>query len=72
VGFHHPELGYAAALFPRAGEVHVGFEHGADLPDHHRLLHGEGRQVRYLIFTPGTSGPTLEDLVECLDLALGH
>jgi hypothetical protein len=72
LGFHHPDLGYAVALFPRRQEVHVGFEHGVSLPDHRGLLHGEGRQVRYLVFSPGAPKPTAADLVEYLDLALGQ
>ncbi|HET6754792.1 MAG TPA: DUF1801 domain-containing protein [Jiangellaceae bacterium] len=72
VGLHHPDKGYVAALFPRADEVHVGFEHGADLPDPDGLLQGDGRQVRYLVFRPDAARPTPEDLVEFLDLALGE
>ncbi|WP_281358418.1 hypothetical protein [Pseudonocardia bannensis] len=30
----------------------VGFEHGADLPDPHRLLAGAGRRLRHLRFSP--------------------
>jgi hypothetical protein len=72
VGLHHPDKGYVAALFPRADEVHVGFEHGVDLPDPDGLLQGAGRQVRYLVFRPDAARPTPEDLVEFLDLALGE
>jgi len=64
LGFHHPELGYVAALFPREQGVQVGFEHGANLPDPHGMLSGTGRQVRYLIFTPGAATPSVEDVVE--------
>ena len=71
VGLHHPDRGYVAALFPRAHEVQVGFEHGVDLPDPYGLLQGDGRQVRYLVFRPGAAGPTVDDLVAYLDLALG-
>jgi hypothetical protein len=71
VGLHHPAKGYVAALFPRAYEVHVGFEHGVDLPDPYGLLQGDGRHVRYLVFRPGEARPTPDDLVEYLDLALG-
>jgi hypothetical protein len=52
--------------------VNVGFEHSADLPDPHRLLQGDGSQVRYLVFTPRGVRPSAEDLVEYLDLALGE
>ena len=72
VGLHHPDKGYVAALFPRADEVHVGFEHGVDLPDPYGLLQGGGRQVRYLVFRTGAARPTADDLVEYLDVALGE
>lgn len=72
LGFHHPAKGYVAALFPREHDVNVGFEHGADLPDPRGLLQGEGRQVRYLVFTPRGVRPSAEDLVEYLDLALSE
>ena len=52
--------------------MHVGFEHGVDLPDPDGLLQGAGRQVRYLVFRPDAARPTPEDLVEFLDLALGE
>jgi hypothetical protein len=31
-----------------AGWVNIGFNHGADLPDPHRILQGAGRQVRHI------------------------
>jgi hypothetical protein len=71
VGLHHPAKGYVAALFPRADEVHVGFDQGLDLPDPYGLLQGDGHQVRYLVFRPGEARPTPDDLVEYLNLALG-
>ncbi|MER7006648.1 DUF1801 domain-containing protein [Dactylosporangium sp. NPDC000555] len=70
LGFHHPERGYIAAVFPRADSVSVGFEHGADLPDPHGLLEGTGKRLRYLRFKPDESAPTPEHLVEYLDLAI--
>jgi hypothetical protein len=71
LGFHHPTQGYVGALFPRDTEVKFGFEHGADLPDPHKLLEGSGRRLRYLNFTPGEASPTEAQLVDYLDLALG-
>src|SRR5262245_39851730 len=70
LGFHHPVRGYVGALFPRDGDVMMGFERGADLPDPHGLLEGAGRRVRYLRFTPASGSPSQERLVEFLDLAV--
>lgn len=44
VGYSHSRGGYVFALFPRDGGVNVGFEYGADLPDPHGRLLGEGRR----------------------------
>jgi hypothetical protein len=71
LGFHHPDRGYLAAIFPGTDCVSVGFEHGADLPDPHGLLQGTGKRLRYLRFTPDGSAPSHEHLVEYLDLAIG-
>jgi hypothetical protein len=70
LGFHHPAAGYVGALFLRDGEVVVGFEHGAELPDPHGLLEGGGRRVRYLRFVPARSSPSPAQLVEYVDLAV--
>jgi hypothetical protein len=70
LGFHHPQRGYVAAVFPGADCVSVGFEHGADLPDPHGLLEGTGRRLRYLRFKPDGHTPTREHLIEYLDLAI--
>lgn len=70
LGFHHPVRGYVGALFPRDGDVMMGFEWGANLPDPHGLLQGAGRRLRYLRFTPADGPPTPEHLVEYLDLAV--
>jgi len=48
IGYRHPEAGCVGAIFPREGEVHLAFEHGASLPDPERRLAGAGRQVRHL------------------------
>jgi hypothetical protein len=49
IGYRHPEAGFFAAIFPRADDVKLGFEHGADLPDPDGLLTGEGKRVRYVV-----------------------
>ena len=69
LGFHHPDRGYIAAVFPGTDGVSIGFEHGADLPDPHGLLQGTGKRLRYLRFTPNGTAPTHEHLIEYLDLA---
>jgi hypothetical protein len=58
------------ALFPRDGGVNVGFEHGADLPDPHGRLVGEGRRMRDVRIEVD-AGPEEEELVvDYLDLAV--
>lgn len=70
LGFHHPRGGYVCALFPRDGGVNVGFEHGADLPDPHGRLVGEGRRMRDVRIEVD-AGPEEEELVvDYLDLAV--
>jgi hypothetical protein len=70
LGFHHPRGGYVCALFPRDGGVNVGFEHGADLPDPHGRLLGEGRRMRDVRIEVD-AGPEEEELVvDDLDLAV--
>jgi hypothetical protein len=70
LGFHHPAAGYVGALYPRDGEVMVGFEHGAELPDPHGLLEGRGKRVRYLRFVPARSSPSPEQLAEYVHRAV--
>jgi hypothetical protein len=48
LGYHHPEGGYFCAIFPETARVRLAFEWGVLLPDPHHLLHGKGRQVRYV------------------------
>jgi hypothetical protein len=70
LGFRHPRAGYLCALFPRDGGVNVGFEHGADLPDPHGRLLGEGRRMRD-VRVEVTAGPDEDEVVvDYLDLAL--
>lgn len=69
LGYRHPEAGYFCAIFPRAAEVRLSFEHGTLLRDPHRLLRGTGRQVRYVeVLGPGD--PPAELLVELVDAAV--
>jgi hypothetical protein len=70
LGFHHPAAGYVGALLPRNGEVILGFEHGAELPDPHGLLEGRGRRLRYMRFVPAGPSPSHEQLVEYVDWAV--
>ncbi len=48
IGYRHPETGYFCAIFPFQDEVKLGFEYSVLLPDPTGLLHGDGRQVRYI------------------------
>jgi hypothetical protein len=69
LGYHHPAAGYLCAVFPRADDVLLGFEHGVLLEDPHGLLSGEGRTVRYVrVQAPGD--PPAERLVELIDAAV--
>jgi hypothetical protein len=69
LGYHHPAAGYLCAVFPRADDVLLGFEHGVLLDDPHGLLTGEGRTVRYVrVLAPGD--PPAEQLVELIDAAV--
>jgi hypothetical protein len=69
LGYHHPAAGYVCAVFPRADDVLLGFEHGVLLADPHGLLSGEGRTVRYVrVAAPGD--PPAERLVELIDDAV--
>lgn len=68
-GFGHPRAGYFCAVFPRAAEVRLSFEHGADLADPRRLLAGAGRQVRH-VEVRAVGEPPEAHLVELIDAAL--
>jgi hypothetical protein len=70
LAFHHPRAGYVCALFPRDGGVNVGFEHGADLPDPHGRLLGEGRRTRDVRVEPGAGQGEEDVVVDYLDLAV--
>lgn len=69
LGFHHPRAGYIVGLFPRAGDVRLGFERGIDLPDPEGVLTGDGSQVRHLDLTPGDIVP-LAAIVDLIDAAV--
>ncbi|GMQ84618.1 MAG: hypothetical protein BMS9Abin07_0182 [Acidimicrobiia bacterium] len=49
LGYHHPDAGYVAGIFPKDESVKLGFEHGVELPDPEALLDGDGRQMRYVV-----------------------
>jgi cytidylate kinase len=49
LGYHDPEAGYVAGIFPGDDSVKLGFEHGVGLPDPEGLLEGDGSQVRYVV-----------------------
>jgi hypothetical protein len=57
IGYHHPEVGYFAAIFPERDLVKLAFEHGVELPDPQGLLQGEGKRVRYVILSEAKAVP---------------
>lgn len=68
-GFRRARAGHVCAVFPRAGEVRLSFEHGAAMPDPHGLLTGSGSQVRH-VQVRAVGDPPAADLVELIDAAL--
>ncbi|MCY3800041.1 MAG: DUF1801 domain-containing protein [Chloroflexi bacterium] len=48
-GFHDPKAGYFCGVFPQMDSVKLGIEFGRLLPDPQGLLHGDGKQVRYVV-----------------------
>ncbi len=68
-GYRHPVSGYFCAVFPRAGDVKLSFEHGARLPDPHGILTGNGRQVRQ-VDVRAPDDPPGYLLAELIDAAL--
>lgn len=69
INYHDRTAGFVCALFPTADRVQLVFEHGAALPDPHRLLTGTGRQVRALEYSTGADvDPGV--VLQFLDLAL--
>jgi len=49
LGYHDPDAGYVAGIFPGEESVKLGFEHGVELPDPEGLLVGDGTQLRYVV-----------------------
>ncbi|MBX3481429.1 MAG: DUF1801 domain-containing protein [Caulobacter sp.] len=60
-------VGEAAFVYTGAFAAHaaIGFFHGADLPDPHRLLEGSGKRMRHLKLRPGqpTNEAAITDLI---------
>src|SRR5688572_13820156 len=48
LGYRHPDAGYVCAIYPRADEVQLLFEHGVRLDDPHGILEGTGTQTRFI------------------------
>jgi len=68
LGYHDPEAGYVAGIFPGDDSVKLGLEHGVGLPDPEDLLEGDGDQVRYVILD--TWDPALrEPIIDLLHAA---
>ena len=51
IGYRHPKAGYVCGIFPHKDSVDLVFEFGILLSDPHRVLQGDGRQVRYIPIT---------------------
>jgi hypothetical protein len=71
MGLHHPTAGYVCAIFPGAGEVRVGFEHGHLFSDPERVFDPGGKQVRHITLThlSPALAVRLRDLIgEAIDL----
>ena len=62
VNYRHPTAGFVCAIFPMEDHVSLVFEHGRLLSS--PLLEGDGKQVRYIRFEPGT--PIPEDEIAIL------
>lgn len=48
IGYRHPRLGYFCGIFPQKDSANLLFEFVVLLPDPLGLLHGQGKQVRYV------------------------
>lgn len=55
VNYRHPKAGFICAIFPMEDHVSLVFEQGRLLSS--PLLEGDGKQVRFIRFTPGDSIP---------------
>lgn len=51
IGYRHPKAGYVCGIFPHKDSVDLVFEFGILLPDPHKVLQGDGKQVRYIPIT---------------------
>ncbi len=54
IGYSDSKSGYLCAIFPLDAEIKLGFEYGIILKDKDKVLHGDGKQVRYLTIPSGT------------------
>lgn len=59
---HHPRAGYVAGLFTYPDRARLVWERGVELHDPEGLLHGDGRQVRWLALD--APGPGLAAAIE--------
>ncbi len=66
LGYHDPDGGYVAGIFPGEESVKLGFEHGVELPDPDGLLEGDGTQLRYMVIDEWDDklGDPLTELLE--------
>jgi len=74
LGYHHPDAGYVAGIFPGDDAVRLGFEHGVDLPDPEGLLEGDGSQIRYVVleeWDPALREPILDLLGAAVEFGSG-
>jgi len=51
INYRHPKAGYVCGIFPRKEYVDLVFEFGILLPDPHKILQGDGKQVQYIRIT---------------------
>jgi hypothetical protein len=55
VNYRHPRAGFVCAIFPMEDHVSLVFENGRQLSS--PLLEGDGKQVRFIRFSPGDNIP---------------
>lgn len=53
VAYRHERAGYVCGVFIRSDRVMLLFEHGRQLSDPEGVLHGDGKQVRFIAYLPG-------------------
>lgn len=71
LGYHDPDAGYVAGIFPGEESVKLGFEHGVELPDPGGLLEGDGSQVRYVVIDEWEEA-LRDPIAELLDAAVEY